>query len=341
MYTSIRFPLLVAVVWSSIGFVAAADDAAVLKEIYQDWSARRQKNKRIKYVAKGSTVIFKGAYNGHRTDFPKEMTTDFPPEDHHFKTEYTLLLDFEHNRVRKEVLGDIVIFPESRFRSVFEVALFDGKEFQRYRPRNRNTTADYTPPPHAVELYLERPEYRGVFTAPDQPFFYAHGCRPNLAAPSGKLQGPFEDEPLHVHGRVVHQGRNHVVLQTGPRQNDLGSYDEYLVDTNRDSAVTRYTIFGNWRARRRVDIEYQHTSHGWLPSEMKTVTQGTLSTETIQTLKIDDIAVNPDFSADMFHVTPTEGMVVKDRVADRLFVAGPPGSKGTEAADAFPEVFGR
>lgn len=307
---------------------AAAQDDNDLNRVLNAWRFRQAKIASIVCTIEGKVRIPAGAYNSyrdlvapeHRDGLPKRL----PPTDHVFKRRHKVWLDFGRSRFRSELSQDIFLPEENAaFRRMYQVSLFDGESVQIYSPRAENTSPEYTPYEYQPELELrtEKSLWQ-CFQPMDDPFFLACGYISGGKAPgaSASLSREIDATRFSLRGRTVIDGRTLTIVRTDPVVEGRNVFNEAWVDLERDGVIVKWTLTGNGKLLRGLDIAYAQVQGFWLPSGwnyQSFYSDGTLSRA--EDLKVTEIQVNPTLADVKFHIDPTAGTVVWDETEDRRF----------------------
>src|SRR5262249_15885891 len=150
-----------------------------------------------------------------------------------------LLLDLSTGRHRLESVGNIYIREAKQFSPRVTTTVFTGKDLRTESPRQANTRAGYTPPQPNPEVGIMTGNLRsGANEVIHLPLFFGHGIVPSIDAPvlPDQLRTRVDPTTLYVHGRGVHAGRPCLVLRTHAVKYLDWGFDEFWVDTERDSA---------------------------------------------------------------------------------------------------------
>ncbi len=315
----------------SMEIVATAQDN--VQRIVEDWQRRQEKMSIVKYVYEGDCVVPKGSMTGHAM-LGEDVKGEVPPEDYRYKRQFVLLLDFERNRVRREVREERLWLPDGRFYPAFNVHLFDGTSFQHYMPAKENWPGGRPPHRYQVELDLQTDRYSAfVIENIDFPIFFAHGIFPSRTASISPalLRIPLERDWFGYHGEAPTRDGQCTVLRTQAFHS--GSFGEYWVDPTRESAVIRYVAHSKGRPTHTADISHRNTEHGWMPEKWtlsRFDSKGGL--ERTETCEIKLFEPNATVEASDFHMDRIPGMLVSDVAANKSYRVGEPGKPDVDVA---------
>lgn len=295
----------------------AQEPDARLEKVFADWAKRRERTKSVRYVTRGETVLPKGSL---RAPIGQSSSREAPPRDIVSRVTQTMLLDFEKQRHRLETeqeeydAGTDKVYPRVVTR------LFDGKRTGAWRPRELNTHPVTGVKPWEADIGYGSGYIGGgsSFEFGYWPFFLGHGIVGWQGGTiiAGKLNVQPDRDLVTVHGQGVHQGRPCLVLRTLTKRRSMTSYDEFWVDTARDSAVVRQLYVINKTAFLELDIEYQTTEHGWLPRRWTCTDRevGTDKTVWISRHRVEELRLDPPVSDADFRFEEKPGMLVREYV---------------------------
>ncbi|MHB1038387.1 MAG: hypothetical protein ACYC35_28560 [Pirellulales bacterium] len=299
-----------------------------LPQILSDWQRRRTQANTIRYVAEGTYMVPKGAFDGDPA-LPKATNGIALKEDYTCPFSGDWLVDFAGNRFRMEVSSAIFSISSVSFSPTHDVWVFDGKELRCRMlgvSENRGKVYGRT----QAEFAYHKLDY-AVITMSNFPLFLAHGLMLTGATMQkiGNLRAPLDGTRVVAQGNAVSQGRSCVVLRTLPSARSAVFY-ELWVDVPRQSAVVRVQRYdGPGVLESNLDIEQEQKPQGWFPKQWRYTrldTQKKLPSQII-TAAVREFELNPKVGDDAFHIEPAAGMVVNDRRARTTYVVGPDGRK--------------
>ncbi len=141
-----------------------------INQVLTDWQHRQQRVRNVRYIFRGEALVPRGKVG---EALMQENT--FPEEDTKYEKKISLLLDFERDRIHREVNGQAFDAQKGRFVPYERTELFDGTLSKVFMPRNPQN-----PPELDADLYLiGRDQGGGVhFELGEFPVFLAHGIVP-------------------------------------------------------------------------------------------------------------------------------------------------------------------
>lgn len=281
-----------------------------VQRILTDWRNRQQQIDGVRYRVVGETTISKGSW----PRYPSGYDDAVPPQDVRFPETRTILFDFAFSRYRFDEQEEMYHKETQKRYPQVTTRIFDGRSLTLYRPRDLNTHPEEGVGPTDPELGIGKgtKEFPG---APIQfrhwPILVAHGCIPSYrhqVIPGKTFRVLPAVDALHVHGQTVHKGRPCLVLRNEPAN---GCFDEWWVDTGRESAVVRQTVYLK-RPYLECVIEYQQKVGGWYPSEWTFTTQDGYTGRTLRVnrMRVESIEVNPAITDADFEIGPKPGALV-------------------------------
>lgn len=314
----------------------------IVKKIVDDWT-RRQQIRGFRYVVGGIHIVPKGWISQH--DPPGSPRTDVPSDEVviDVKTEY--FADLERNRSRIERDFEIYDSTVGRFARMFRVRLYDGQNSQVFYPRDRNRDIfdeARASGPWQADLELRTNGGPG-FMRIDLPVLLAHGMVSvggSAVSPTRTLRRNLNADDFSVYGRAVHDGRECVILRsqtdhTRPRP----SYNEYWVDTERDSAIVRFVRYIGDSENLLIDLWYDEDDAPGFPLAgyvfMEDFQGRLLRTREEFVLEYE---AEPAFTDSLFYVEPQPGFNVADRRTDRRYRVGLPGQPDRDLKEIFLEM---
>jgi hypothetical protein len=316
---------------------AAEDTDEVLNRIVQDWEQRQTRISRVKYVLSGETLIPAGALNFLKTMMDEPPAGDVPAREYRYPQHIKLSLDLDNDRVRKDVKREIFSIPDVKYYADIAVTTYDGKRVYVFKPREKLAAAGRDLEKYAADLELQKSEGQNFFFHyVEYPIYWAHGLMMEMDVRS--LRRPINRAIYKVHGEAEHEGRACVILRSAPQPRGKANYSEIWVDTARDSAVLRYVFYSNGEESTAYEIDYQETSHGWLPrswvvSKYGDKQDGVRLLSESHRFEVTALEIEPQFHEDLFRVAQEPGMVVADAFAGRKYVKGKPGEPDVDVAE--------
>jgi hypothetical protein len=233
-----------------------------LERIFAEWRKRQEATKSAFYRVAGTRVIAKGSFLDPRG----RPLSDTPPRDIKSNIHRTFLLDFATNRFRLEVTEEDYDSNTDKLYPKNITWAYDGTHIKLFRPRDKNThpvtgVRQSDPEIGVGSGYLDNAPIASIHW----PFFVGHGIVPTRdeGIRPGRLKVLPEMDLMYIHGQTVHRGKTCLVLRTSPGAHDV--FDEWWVDLASGGSVVRQLVYAKGKAQWEADIEYQKTSHGWLP----------------------------------------------------------------------------
>lgn len=302
-----------------------------VRRVIADWKKRQEAVERIRYVVVGRSIVPKGRGTDDVTGKP--LVPPVPAQDIEQKQDSTLLLDFPKQRFRLEMNQLLFDWSERRLFPRVSTTVFDGHSGATEMPREANTSAVHTPALSDYDIYINRNESRyhplGAVSAYYlSPLLLAHGLVSQFMEQThfGKLPDPSE---FIIHGRHIHAGRPCLVLRTLTERSHHRetSFDEYWIDTARDSAVVRQSAYVNDKPLTDIEVTYQQTPHGWLPLRWTgTTRERGKRIINVTRLRVQEFIVDPPVADADFQPVVKPGMnILEDTYEDPEKVEGQPG----------------
>ncbi len=118
---------------------------------------------------------------------------------------------------------------------------------------------------------------------------------------------------LYIHGTGVEDGRKCLIVRTQTLKRNTTSFNEYWVDTARESAILREASYSNDKQLHDIRIRYRKSSAGWLPESwrLKAYSHGSLVyTDNVRVEKVD---LDPPIKDADFQMEIKPGMIVEER----------------------------
>lgn len=288
-----------------------------LDKILADWQKQQNAVQSIVYHVEGEFKVAKGAYTRLRAAMiptKKSEVRVAPEENMSAPVGLNLLLDFADGRFRLEKTDQSFHFNFNKLVHAFIIYTFDGKEIKSFKPRGKNPTMGSNEPEIGIVSGNLRNEY---FLMDCHPIFYAHGRihTPTEQIVPGQIRNKPDPNYLHIHGTAVHEGRPCSIVRTQSLQ--LGSnigFEEYWVDTQRDSTIVRYGSYSGKKPTCDQDIviDYKHRSNGWFPSSWRWTVFERGKMLYYQDMRVKKMKVNPIVSDADFILESRTGMIVEE-----------------------------
>lgn len=304
------------------GGMPAKSAQPAINQVLTDWQHRQQRVRNVRYVLRGEALVPKGKIG---EVLMQEMA--FPKEDTRYEKRLSLLLDFEGDRIRREVSGQAFDAQLGQFVPYERTELYDGTLSKVFMPRNPQN-----PPELDADLYLiDRDQQGGVhFELGEFPLFLAHGIVPaelkdslvgGMTTPKHLLL-PLKRGAFNIHGRGVRDHRQCLVLRTQSDPQVRLIY-EYWVDLARESAIVQMISYINGAIDNTIEIDYQQTPHGWLPASWVqrqntdkvargSRIKGPAWIEQDCSYRVIELLANQDLRPEVFDIELKPGLVVRD-----------------------------
>jgi len=307
--------------WITVGCVVLGAGAVLaqkppspqLQRIFDDWQKRQTRMKSVRYEVRGTRVQARGSAADDVTGKPLVPAT--PAHDISCPMSYTCLLDFEAGRYRlEEDFGAYELGKNALSRSV-AIRTFDGKTMGEVFPREANGRSPSRPDPSTPDATVTTGNVNvAAFGVEYYPLFFAHGIVPTATTPV--IPGPRmrikpDPEMFYIQGRGRYQDRDCLVVRTHPLRRSKSQMDELWIDPARDSAVLRYIEYVNDLAWTDLEVAYQSTPSGWLPSGWTETTRVAKNrTLHVDHLQVAGITPEPAFEQSVFRVDIEPGMII-------------------------------
>jgi hypothetical protein len=294
----------------------------VMEQVVIDWQHRQQRVRNIRYVLRGEALVPKGKVG----EVLMQKRT-VPEEDTKYEKKILLLLDFDSDRMRREVNGQTFDMQKGGLVPYERTELFDGSLSKVFMPRNPQN-----PPELDADLYLiGRDQQGGVhFELGEFPIFLAHGIVPtelkdtlvgSMTTPKHLLL-PLKQGAFTIHGRGLRAARECLVLRTQGDPQTRIVY-EYWIDLARESAIVQMNSYINGMMDYTIEIDYQETPHGWLPiswvkrqnTDKDPNGVGIQSPAWIEqdcSYRVVELLANQDLQRDDFEIELKPGLIVRD-----------------------------
>lgn len=287
-----------------------------LAKVLADWQKRQNAFRSVRYEVRGKHTKPKGSCDASplisnlpylRRNHPR------PSKDFVGEVGLTLFLDFEKGRHRyklQEIQYQVNL--DAFFPSVKE-GTFDGSVAKRAVPRDKNPRLGRKEPEISIASgNTKAQEFRSNFF----PIFFGHGRIYTVFEPiiPGKLRNKPDPDYLYVHGTGVQDERTCLIVRTRTLKTVTTSFEEYWVDTERESAILRYVDYCNSEPRSDITIHYRKLSAGWLPERWRYqlfyAVGSLIFTDNMHVEKID---LDPAIQNSAFQVGIKPGMIVEER----------------------------
>ncbi len=239
-----------------------------IKKVFADWEKRRAAIPRIRYTVVGQSIIPKGSLTD---DLGHPFSPPVPPQDIPQRQDSTFLLDLPKNRFRLELVGQAYYMDKKELAPRAFTTVFDSQTYATEIPREANTSTVAPRQPSEPDVVINRDyaRYQPLMTVNSYwlaPLLLAHGLLPRYLDPAD-FRTLHDSDDFTVQGQHLYGGRQCLVLRNFPEHTGgtQTSFDEYWIDTGRDSAIVRQLAYVNDKLRLDCEITYQQTPQGWLP----------------------------------------------------------------------------
>lgn len=287
-----------------------------IDSIIDQWKKRRSAINSIRMVAEGTTTVPKAALED-----PGWGTGDLI-----CKLKLTYYLDLKNGWYRRETESFKVNTQTNSLIPRYEILLYDGNIFRLYQPSEKNRYPHQEPQSQQIILVDEGNEFQPskAMLLEDQALFFSIGClRLSESGISESLDLELNRADFEMLDPATPPGQPFELLELSDRA-AKGSIIEYVVDPNKDGAITSVrksrallsTYFGAGHSL--VEIEYSSSRFGWFPSSWRCEMGADHKTALNSSLTVTEIEINPVFDRKFFQIREQEvyepGMlVVQDR----------------------------
>lgn len=299
----------------SCGGGIAEDIDPRLKKILDDWQKRQNAFSSVRYEVRGEHHVPKGAYNVfNRPIFGRTPRNgqDAPPQDYVGPVSLSILLDFEKGRHRSQLRVPQHNRDSGKFSPLVKEDSFDGSVAKGAMPRDQNANIGSKQP----EFYVVSGNMKyGEFRTDFYPIFFGHGRIYTVFEPilPGKMRNKPDPDYLYVHGTGVQDGRTCLIVRTQTLRSGTTSFDEYWVDTERESAILRYFSYSGGKPTRDITIHYGKLSPGWLPERWRYQVFGGGGVFYSDNLHVERVDLAPAINESDFEMEINPGMIVEER----------------------------
>lgn len=311
LWTFPLFGVLMSCAWG-----AAEDIDPRLEKALADWQKRQHAFRSVRYEVRGERVIPKGAYDVLARDIGDGKLPHgqaVPAEKLVGELSLMLLLDFDKGRHRREIREPTYHMNSGKLVPWVKANTFDGSVAKAAMPREENPGLGSTMPEFTV---VSGNMKSGEFHCNYFPIFFGHGRIYTVFEPiiPGKLRNNPDSGYLYVHGTGVYDRRTCLIVRTQTLKRNTTSFDEYWVDTERESAILRHVAYCNSKPSHDITIEYRKALAGWLPASwVLTFYQGG-NLMYSDTMRAENISLNPPVRDADFQMEMKTGMIVEERM---------------------------
>jgi hypothetical protein len=284
----------------------AAD--ARIDNILAGWQQRQSAITGLMYRLSGERINTPEQFKFDRMGQPRRGV---PTKEIRCKLHHTALFDFVQNRHRLELNEQVYFIETGQLYPKVSTSCFDGYSLKTFRPRELNTHPLSGVKPGEPEIGIGTGYLGGAaFSMPLWPIMFGRGVVPSerdVIFP-GYLTVQLDGGLMYVHGESTHRGRKCLILRTQALRSSHTTYDELWVDLAR-GVLLRQLLMASGFPHAELDVEYRLVSNKWLPSSW-VLTHRDFRTKNIivlETLKADDIKVNPTIEDGDFQITERPG----------------------------------
>lgn len=276
---------------------------ATIDKIYRDWEARWESIGMADYRVHGSELIPKGS----RSREGKIL----PTEDIEREEGFRFVLDLRLQRHRLEPYSDVINFETGILEEKrYSIVVFNGSEVKWFVPPKDEDHDDVVGKAGIIEGNMRAQGFQQEYW----PLFFGHGSVPAFSivhALPGRYHVTPDREDVEIRGTARWKGRPCVLLRRLPTKIGVETYDEYWIDTSRNSAIVRSTSHANGKVITDIQIQYEETDYGWMPKNW-TLGRYTRGGETImfKRMNIQSRKFNPKLSDDVFEINFPRGTPV-------------------------------
>lgn len=311
---------------------AQQTDQEIVRRVAEDWRARQEAVRAVRYVATGTVTVPRGAQNatmavlgGSANDSPGSAGEDYPAQDVVFESRRVWLVDFQRGLIRKEAQEHLWDVPAKRFNPVHRIVVFDGDTVTEHRPQNGgrgvNRVFQYRETANTPEYILYSPDRKSKMVSlceiTDVPVYLAHGIVMPERFPQG-VGTPVDLSEFRVYqktrssegvwGRVVLRKVRRPATTRRP-----ALIDQFDVDLTRGSALLRHATYAGEKPGRDVEIQYQRTDVGWLPQGWVVTTYDPSGKVTLsEECRIVELTIDPRADDSQFTFDLPPGAVAQD-----------------------------
>jgi hypothetical protein len=281
-----------------------------LQKVIQEWNKRRDSIRNVRYLIRGERIIPKGIVAENENNKP--LAVPLPRQDISSPIQRTFILDVVNNRFRLEIEEKGFSWKQEKLYPIHRTDLYDGQEYKILHPGDPNPDVHHKGVIPDVAITTGDASNR-TFDFMHWPLFDGLGIVQSIAHRSSakKLVLDFNQEDYVVHGEGLFQGRKCLVLRTNTRGPGGGLYDEYWVDTQRESVVLKHLFVSQKVPLVELSIDYRKTSRGTFPSGWTyTRRAGANKVREIERVRVSEFEFDLPFSQRSFDLTQEPGMKV-------------------------------
>lgn len=285
-----------------------------LKKILADWQERQHWFQAIEYMVSGIHKVPKGAFNNYPVEFGVPTPEVNPPRDLEAPVSCKFLLDFVKGRHRRERHEQVFNLVHGSLDPAVAIDVFNGSTITIFTPREENPTDNVGVRHPDISITFGNVKNGQII---DQyfPFFFAHGRIYTAMEPilPGRLRNKPDPGFLYVHGTSVCENQPCLVLRTQTLGQSTPCFDEYWVDTEKESAIVRYLGYSDKTATHDLNIHYCKSHGHWLPESWRLanyLSAGPLAG--YREVRVEQITVDPSITDDVFELEVKPGMLVQE-----------------------------
>jgi hypothetical protein len=296
------------------GLVCSTTTASdpTVEKILSDWLERFNKVNTVRYTLSGTTVQpnFKMA-----KPLDVNLIVTFDLEKRRIRIEESRQVAALRRNADKKKLEKKGTFDATELDLFESYKLYtcDGKKYYHRMPKERNLAFQNAESTFSISTgNLFTLAYATDFW----PLFDAHGIvgttkrilRPDKLPETHKL------DDFHIRGQVNHDKRPCTLLGNDPPNEQVPLVDEFYVDVERESAISRRVYYGKKIPVIKIDVVHARTDHGWMPASWTKTSYSPVTGSMIEQvkLKVDRIEFNVSLTDDMFTLTPQPGEIVTE-----------------------------
>lgn len=298
------------------GFLLAQEEVdARVKQVLADWKKRRAYPP-VQYEVQGTVFSTKASIDSYLK--AAKLRVEYEPKDHESIWNVRMLLDVQGQRHRFEQVVDYFRIDSGKKTRHVRVTTFDGTKAMG-RDRRVVDGQEVKETPDSADVWILTGNLLPLaFTGQLVPLFASHGVvrfPPQGDVTPGKLALEPDTSQMTVHGFDVLESRRCLVLRSYPRGE---SFQEYWIDTARDSALLRWLTYSRSFPVWEMNIRYQQQESCWLVSgwtydhRLWYPEKKESRTSEVYHFKVVKAAFEPNPSDDSFRLPLEPGMLVSE-----------------------------
>jgi hypothetical protein len=283
-----------------------------LDKVLADWQKRQNRFQTVEYRVEGEHAIPKGAYSVLSRALSGEGPNGhpIPAEELTAPASFTILLDFARGRHRLQSREVAFNLDSGNLATQVRTCVYDGTFWKNLVPKNENSAmAPGTPEMGVVSGNLKNQQFETMIF----PIFFGHGRLYILEEGilPGKLRLHQDPNYLYIHGNGVQDGCPCLILRTQVLQLGNRRFDEYWVDTARDSAILRYLAYSDDQPITAIAIQYRELHEGWWPESWHWTEFDRGKTLYFERMRVMKRRLDPPVSDGDFEMNAKPGMTVE------------------------------